>query len=45
MNNNGILNKYIVNKDITDEIKIEEIDKETNIPTKLIYEFFQNYVI
>ena len=25
-NNKGILNKYIVNKDITDELKIEEID-------------------
>ena len=31
-NNNGILNKYIVNKDIKDELKIEEINKETNIP-------------
>ena len=37
-NNNTSLYKYIFNKDITDVLKIDEIDKETNIPTKLIYD-------
>ena len=38
LNNNKALDKYIFNKDITEELKIEEIDEETNIPTKLIYD-------
>ena len=44
-NNNTSLYKFIFNKDITDELKIEEIDEETNIPTKLLYDNYYYVLI
>ena len=38
LNNNKSLYKYIFNKGITEELKKDLIDEETNIPNKLIYD-------